>query len=87
MSYTVEQKINGKIYLYKVTSYWDKTKKQSRQKRIYIGPKRNEKKPKIKPKDSDLVTKNFGNIFLLKFISNKLVAYTPHNENFVHTLV
>lgn len=72
MSYIIEQKIKGRLYLYKVTSYWDKTKKQARQKRVYIGPKKNENNPKIKSKKSDLITKNFGNIFLLNFISNKL---------------
>lgn len=72
MSYIVEQKIKGNIYLYEVTSYWDKAKKQPRQKRKYLGPKKNRNKAKIKPKNSDLVTKNFGNIFLLNFLSNKL---------------
>jgi len=72
MAYTVEQKIKGRIYLYKVESYWDKEKKQPRQKRTYLGPKRNKNKAKIKPKSSDLVTKNYGNTFLVKFLAEKL---------------
>lgn len=72
MAYTVEQKIKGRIYLYKVESYWDKEKKQPRQKRVYIGPKRNRNKVKIKQNRSSLVSKGFGNIFLVKFISDKL---------------
>ena len=44
MSYIVEQKIKGNIYLYRVESYWDKDKKQSRQKRTYLGPKNRRKK-------------------------------------------
>ena len=44
MAYTIEQKIKGRIYLYKVESYWDKDKKQSRQKRTYIGPKNKKNK-------------------------------------------
>ena len=72
MSYIVEQKIKGNIYLYKVSSYWDKDKKQPRQKRIYIGPKNKENKSNIKAKNSDLITKNFGNIFLLKFLTDRL---------------
>ncbi len=72
MAYTVEQKIKGKIYLYKVESYWDKDKKQPRQKRTYIGPKWKQNKAKIKQKGSDLVTKNYGNILLLKYLSDKL---------------
>lgn len=39
MSYTIEQKVKNHIYLYQVESYWDKEKKQSRQKRIYLGKK------------------------------------------------
>ena len=39
MSYEVEQTRNGKTYIYKVESYWDKEKKQARQKRTYIGRK------------------------------------------------
>ena len=38
MAYTVRQKIKDRIYLYEVESYWDKEKKQSRQKRKYLGP-------------------------------------------------
>lgn len=72
MSYTIEQKINGKVYLYKVTSYWDKKKKQARQKRVYIGPKSTKNRDKIKPKNKDLVSRNFGNIFLLNFLANRL---------------
>lgn len=72
MSYIVEQKIKGRIYLYKVESYWDKEKKQSRQKRTYIGPKNRVNKSKIKQKASNLINKNYGNILLLKNISSKL---------------
>ena len=38
MSYIVRQRIKGRIYLYEATSYWDKDKKQNRQKRKYLGP-------------------------------------------------
>ncbi len=72
MSFIVEQKIKGNIYLYEVESYYDKKKKQSRQRRKYIGPKNAKKKPKTKQKKSWLIARNFGNIFLLNFLSNKL---------------
>jgi len=72
MSFIIEQKINGRIYLYEVESYWDKEKKQPRQKRTYIGPKNKKNKSKLKQKTSKLINKNFGNIFLLKFITNQL---------------
>ncbi|MCP3659482.1 MAG: hypothetical protein GY830_03840 [Bacteroidetes bacterium] len=39
MAYLVEQKIKGRIYLYQVENFWDTQKKQSRQKRKYLGPK------------------------------------------------
>ncbi len=45
MSYIAKQKIKGNIYLYRVDSYWDKEKKQSRQKRTYIGPENKKKCP------------------------------------------
>lgn len=72
MSYIVEQKINGRIYLYKVDSYWDKEKKQSRQKRTYIGPKDKIKKQKTKAIKSEIVHKSYGNIFLLKHIAETI---------------
>jgi len=37
MAYILEKKVGSSIYLYEVTSYWDSDKKQSRQKRRYIG--------------------------------------------------
>jgi len=39
MSYKVEQKIGGKVYVYEATNHWDREKKQSRQTRKYIGVK------------------------------------------------
>jgi transposase len=71
MSYIIEQPIKGRIYLYKVDSYWDKDKQQSRQKRTYIGPKDQEKKINIKSIKSNIVYKNYGNIFLLNWIVEK----------------
>lgn len=72
MSYIVEQKIKGNIYLYKVDSYWDKKKKQSRQKRTYIGPKKSKRKIDTTSIDTNFVYKNYGNIYLLDHISNKI---------------
>jgi len=72
MSYIVEQEIKGRIYLYKAESYWDKEKKQPRQKRTYIGPKETKNLPKINENNFKIISKNFGNVFLLKFLSDKL---------------
>lgn len=72
MAYIIEQKLKGKIYLYKVESYWDKAKKQPRQRRTYIGPKQNGNKARTKQNQSSLVSKGFGNIFLVRYLSDKL---------------
>jgi transposase len=68
MSYIIEQKIKGKIYLYRVESYWDKEKKQARQKRTYIGRKDKPQASQIKALLSNLTTKNYGNIRLFESI-------------------
>ena len=65
----MEQKIKGKIYLYKATSYWDKEKKQARQKREYVGakePVRNKRGNKAISTISckDIVSKSYGDIYL-----------------------
>lgn len=72
MSYIVREKRNGKFYLYEATSYWDKEKKQSRQKRKYIGRDPEDKKSEIKLNPTEISTKNYGIIFLLEHISKKL---------------
>ncbi len=72
MSYIIEQTIKGRQYLYKVEAYWDKEKKQSRQKRTYIGPKNSNYKKSIKSIFSTIVYKNYGNIFLLNWIAEKI---------------
>ena len=80
MSYIVEQTIKGRTYLYRVEAYWDKEKKQSRQKRTYIGPKNSKYKKSIKSIPSKIVHKNYGNIFLLNWIAKK-VGLTGILEN------
>ncbi len=88
MAYTVEQKIKGRIYLYEVESYWDKTKKQSRQRRTYIGPKH--PKNKQKQKRTDLIAKNFGNVFLLELLADRLtilgILKTVFPDNYLEIL-
>jgi hypothetical protein len=68
MSYFVEKKVANSIYIYEVTSYWDKNKKQPRQKRKYLGKKypqtgelKKENRDKI-PK----ISKDYGHIYLLQ---------------------
>ncbi|MDY7026952.1 MAG: transposase [Spirochaetota bacterium] len=71
MSYTIEQKVKNHVYLYQVESYWDKEKKQSRQKRTYLGKK--------DPKTGELVQEepaygswDFGHTAFLQALSKKL---------------
>ncbi len=72
MSYIIEQKIKGRIYLYKVESYWDKDKKQARQKRTYIGPKNPIKEAISKQELKEITIKKYGSVFLLKYMSEKI---------------
>lgn len=77
MSYQVELKKGKKIYVYEATSYWDKEKQQSRQKRKYVGrkdPISGEiilKKTPRKPKRA----LNFGNTQLVEAIIKKTGLY------------
>jgi transposase len=84
MSYIVEQKIKGRVYLYEVESFWDKEKKKPRQKRKYLGPKERIYKkpvsesethlpePALKIKPSNFVSKSYGDIFLLNYLQKEL---------------
>ena len=81
MSYIVKQKRGNSIYVYRVTSYWDKEKNQPRQKRKYLGRIdtisgefikstgiKGKKAMSMMPKTS----KDYGNIYLLDKISEKI---------------
>ncbi len=90
MSFIVEQKIHGRIYLYEATSHWNKDKKLSRQTRKYLGPKDGQDTVKKKKKSSNLVSKNFGNIGLLNHISKELgltsILQEAFPENYLEIL-
>lgn len=74
MSFLVEQKINNKIYIYEATSVWDKEKKQSKQKRIYLGRKDKKTGRLIlrRKKENPSPSLSFGSVYLLKKISSSL---------------
>ena len=77
MSYTVVQKIRGKHYLYEVDGYWDKEKKQARQKRRYIG-RCDEDGNLIEKKLSQRevsVSKTFGPAYMLLEIAGQTGLY------------
>ncbi len=75
MSYRVEQKIKGKIYIYEVKSFWDKSKQQARQKRTYLGRKDEKTGKIVLTSKNSIVPKGsykFGSFFLLKNLSDQI---------------
>ena len=84
MGKIIERKFGKKIYLYEVTSYWDKKNKKSKKNSIYIGKKDLktgeiiEKKPKINPK---YVT-DFGCKYFFEEIINSLKLNNLINKHF-----
>ena len=74
MSYIVERKVNGNIYRYEIVSYWDKDKKQPRQKSKYLGPKEKAITKKIKKALGLSVSKCYGNTCTVY----KLLLYETH---------
>jgi len=72
MSYIVEQKIKGRIYLYEVESYWDSKLKQPRQKRKYLGRKKEDYQQSIKNTLGNISVKILGDVYLLQSIADKL---------------
>jgi transposase len=74
MSYIVRQKIGGGVYAYEAYSYWDPEKKQSRQKRRYLGVW-DESTGQIIPKTADRdvkTTKSFGPSYLLDIVGDEI---------------
>jgi len=70
MAYRVEQRVGKYTYIYEVESYWDKEKKQPRQKRTYLGKK--------DPQTGELVSTqrgyrslDYGTYYFLNAISKK----------------
>ena len=76
MSYRIEQEIKGTIYVYEATSYWDKDKKKTCQKREIIG-KRDKATGELIPSKKNveqvpILSKNYGNFHLLNSISEEV---------------
>jgi transposase len=75
MAYIVERTVRGNIYRYQVEAYWDRDKKQARQRSVYLGPKEKAQTKKARHLAARLVSKNYGNIFLLDEISKSIGLY------------
>jgi len=71
MAFIVRQKIKGKIYLYSVESYYDKSTKKVKQKRKYLGPQSEEKLAENPAISQKVSVKNFGSIYFLNFLMEK----------------
>jgi transposase len=67
----VEQKVKGHVYLYRVESYWDKEKKQSRQRRTYIG-KKDPESGQVVLEDEIRDAREFGTVYLLDQLAKQL---------------
>lgn len=95
MSYRVEQKISGTIYVYEATSYWDKEKKKSCQTRKIIGKRDRITGELIYNKPKEVIDENdkpfaktFGNYYFFDEIAKeiglsqilKTVFPTTYNE-------
>lgn len=74
MTFKIEHKSGKQKYIYEVTSYWDKEKKQSRQKRKYIGKKDNDTGEIITPVKSrkPKLCQDYGSTYLLDKISENI---------------
>ena len=84
MTYIVKQKIHGRIYAYEAENYWDSEKKQSRQKRRYLGVW-DEATGQIIPKTAERdvkTTKSFGPVSLLNSISDEIQLRKKLSESF-----
>jgi len=84
MSYLVKQKIRGRTYAYEAENYWDPEKKQSRQKRRYLGVW-DEATGQIIPKTAERdvkTTKSLGPAYLLDSVSNEIQLRKKLSESF-----
>ena len=84
MSYKYEQEIKGHTYVYEISSYWDKEKKQSRQKRVYLGKKDKFTGAVLKKKSSPIPmnSRSLGSIYFFKEIGKSLGLTKVLKNNF-----
>ena len=73
MSYIIRQKIRGRIYLYEVTATWDPVKKNSVQKRVYLGAEdANTKEPLPKKSHTPRTAFDYGNYHLFRSVADQI---------------
>lgn len=87
MAFIFKQKIKKHIYFYQIESYWDKNKKQPRQKRIFLGKKDPKTKEIIPPKKimipKSYTCKEYGSFYFLNKISEKIELKETLKEIFI----
>ncbi len=84
MTYLVKQKIRGHTYVYEAENFWDPEKKQSRQKRKYLGVW-DEASGMIIPKVAERdvkTTKSLGPAYLLDSVGNEIQLRKKLSEAF-----
>lgn len=84
MTYLVKQKIHGRTYAYEAENYWDPEKKQSRQKRRYLGVW-DEATGQVIPKTAERdvkTTKSFGPAYLLDSVGDEIKLRKKLSEAF-----
>jgi len=89
MAYIIEQKNkkNNRIYVYEVDAYWDPKKQQSRQRRKYLGvkdPKTKEVEKKYNEGSRVRTARDFGGVYFLRSISEKLKLTSCLKESFTN---
>jgi hypothetical protein len=83
MAYILEKKIGSSIYLYEVTSYWDPDKKQSRQRRRYLGKRDREISQVNQNENRPILSKDYGHIYLLQKLAEQYGLTQILQETFV----
>ena len=84
MTYIVKQKIRGHTYVYEAENFWDPVKKQSRQKRHYLGVW-DEASGMIIPKVAERdvkTTKSLGPAYLLDSVGNEIQLRKKLSDSF-----
>ena len=81
MSYKVEQKVGNHVYVYEAESYWDKEKKQPRQRRRYLG-KKDPVSGKIVATNAGYRSLDYGNTYFLGEICKQAGLTAMLREHF-----
>ena len=72
MTYIIKQRIGNRYYAYEVESYWDKEKKQPRQRRKYLGVWDEDKGIIREKKNKIKTTKSYGEVYLFSEVVKQL---------------